>query len=185
MAETLAAAAGVVATGGNTFESLYLPQKIGNTAEIGFGGGTIGVAINAAIATTSHRYHLYSVMGYFVGPATTKEKLTCTVRIVRDTKSFATRQVEVSQVQGKYGCRLVLTLMADFQVAEATSLLTYSSRPDLECLTPEQCPTTEELKKQLLESGRMQQKHIDILDSQFGFIAQFIDHRECPSGIHA
>lgn len=72
---------------------------MGNIANIAYGGWTLAIAANAAYQSAPPSYHLYSMLGHFLGPALTDRKLFCTVRKIRDTRTLATRQVEVSQAQ--------------------------------------------------------------------------------------
>lgn len=73
------------------------PEKMANVANIAYGGCTVGVAIAAACQTVKPGYHLYTAMGNYLGPALTDRKLFIHVQSVRDTRTFATRQVLVSQ----------------------------------------------------------------------------------------
>ena len=96
------------------FESIYKPEKMGNLANIAFGGNTLAVAVNAALQTIPPNFFLYSALGNYLGPAFTDRTLQCEVRDVRSTKTFATRHVELSQVQMDGERRLCLFLSADF-----------------------------------------------------------------------
>lgn len=104
----------------------------------------LGLCVSAAFASlpsndTKRIYDIYSVLGTFLGPTSTKAKLQFTVEDIRTTKSFATRKVEVWQDfpdengGGKATRRRTMIQLVDFHVREpATSVLpgmTYSKQP--------------------------------------------------------
>lgn len=78
------------------FESINKPEKMGNLADVAYGGNTLAVAVNAALQTIPSAFFLYSALGNYLGPAFTDRTLHCKVRDVRTSKTFATRHVEVS-----------------------------------------------------------------------------------------
>ncbi|KAJ9093420.1 hypothetical protein QFC21_006451 [Naganishia friedmannii] len=127
----------VVPVGPNEWESVY-------------GGCVLALCVSAAFASlptndAGRIYDVYSVLGTFLGPTSTKTKLRFTVEDIRTTKSFATRKVEVWQEfpdgngSGTTSRRRTMIQLVDFHVREpATSVLsgmTYSKRP----LHPESC----------------------------------------------
>lgn len=93
-----------------------------------YGGCLLSQCVSAAFASipedTSNRiYDLYSVLGTFLGPTSTRYKVTFTVEDVRTTKSFATRKVEAWQdlpmgKDGESSKRRTMILLADFHVRE-------------------------------------------------------------------
>ncbi|KAK6832081.1 hypothetical protein RU639_002571 [Aspergillus parasiticus] len=119
------------------FRSVENPTRLGALSEYVFGGNTIAVAVNAAYQTVSDTYHLYSLCGHFIRPATTDRKLFCYVESIRDSKSFQTRQIRVSQVTDDGSTKLCLIALADFHIEEPYSAVTYSILPETEC-----APTT-------------------------------------------
>lgn len=85
-------------------------------------------------------YELYSVLGNFLGPASTEVINTFHVEDIRTTKSFATRKVEawqdLSELPANRGKpakanlkRRVMILLLDFHVREAKSMFEYSAIP--------------------------------------------------------
>lgn len=185
MVEAIPDIAALIPTENGTFESVHFPEKMGNLADIGYGGGTMALAINAACATVLPSYHLYSALGQYLGPTTTREKLTCTVRALRDTKTFATRQVEVSQKQGGKGSRVVMIMLVDFQAAEAFSLLTYSSPPSMPYSTAGKTISTEALKEHMHQTGRVQTRDLEISNALFEPLGRYMDIRPCLEGVQA
>lgn len=119
------------------FCSVKNPTRLGALSEYVFGGNTIAVAVNAAYQTVSDTHHLYSLCGHFIRPATTDRKLFCHVESIRDSKSFQTRQIRVSQVTDEGSTKLCLIALADFHIEEPYSAVTYSIPPETEC-----APTT-------------------------------------------
>ena len=87
----------------NTFESLALPERMGNTVSIAFGGCALSMVVSAAFQTVETpsrgRMALYSAVGHFVGPALTDRTVFLRVTVLRDTRTFATRQVIAFQKQ--------------------------------------------------------------------------------------
>ncbi|KAE8139406.1 thioesterase-like superfamily-domain-containing protein [Aspergillus pseudotamarii] len=114
------------------FCSLENPTRLGSLSEYVFGGNTIAIAVNAAYQTVNHTYHLYSLCGHFIRPATTDRKLFCHVESIRDSKSFQTRQIRVSQAADDGANRLCLIAIADFHIEEPYSVVTYSIPPETE-----------------------------------------------------
>ncbi|KAJ1324188.1 thioesterase family protein [Microdochium nivale] len=105
------------------FETSWLPGRMGNPLPIAYGGCTLGGATRAAYETVPDTHSLYSLMGHYHGPASTLQPLTIIVHKTRDTKTFATRRVVLTQLQadGKT-TRTVMELLADFQVTEPAAL---------------------------------------------------------------
>ena len=144
MASTITDLLSVQQTAPNVFESVYNPEKMGNMANIAYGGNTLAVAVDAALQTTPVGFFLYSALGNYHGPAFTNCKLQRVVRKVRTTKTFATRHVEISQPQKDGKERPCLFLTADFQIAEPATLLTYSRLPRMTYTAVEDCATVDE-----------------------------------------
>lgn len=184
MATTITDLLSVQQTAPNVFESVYNPEKMGNMANIAYGGNTLAVAVNAALQTIPVGFFLYSALGNYLGPAFTDRKLQCVVRKIRTTKTFATRHVEISQTQKDGKERLCLFLSADFQIAEPATLLTYSRPPRMTYSAVEDCPTVDENRQSLLERGIATKEavrlHKEVL---FGLSDRFFDRRPCPEGI--
>ena len=169
-------------TNPSLFESIHKPEKMGNLANIAFGGNTLAVAVNAALQTIPPGFFLYSALGNYLGPAFTDRTLQCKVRDVRTTKTFATRHVELSQVQKDGKRRLCLFLSADFQAAEPASLLTYSRPPMMSYSTVEDSPTIEENRQDCLKQGIVDEETVELHKDIFGFCERFIHRRPCSEG---
>ncbi len=167
----------------NILESVHNPEKMGNMADQAYGGNTLAVAVNAAQQTIPLGFFLYSALGNYLGPAFTDRKLQCAVRDIRTTKTFATRHVEMSQVQKDGTRRLCLFLSADFQIAEQATLLTYSRSPRMACSAMEDCPTVDENRQSIIERGLATKSMVQMHKKIFGLSERFLDRRLCPEGI--
>lgn len=183
MASTITNLVSVRRTAPSLFESVHNPGKMGNMADVAYGGNTLAVAVNAAFQTTPSGFFLYSAVGNYLGPAFTDRQLQCAVREVRTTKTFATRHVEMSQVQKDGKRRLCLFLSADFQTAEPATLLTYSRPPRMVYSAVEDCPSVDENRQSILEHGLASQQVVQMHKVLFGLSERFFDRRPCPEGI--
>lgn len=84
-----------------------VPSKIART----FGGQVVGQALRAAQHTVQGK-QVHSLHSYFVGPGDSTKEISLDVEVLRDGRSFATRQVRASQ-DGK----LIFVLNASFRIA--------------------------------------------------------------------
>lgn len=185
MAPTLAEQLAIDETGPGRFVSRALPERMGNALPIAYGGCTLGIATHAAYATVGDGYSLYSLVGHFLGPASTKAPLQCEVHNTRDTKTFATRRVQVSQAQPDGSLRICMELLADFQVAEP-ALLTYSAQPVGGPYSgPEQCVGLREAREAAVAQGRITAAAAEQFRIGFEMMEMFFDNRGCPEGISA
>lgn len=167
------------------FESIRNPEKLGNMADVAYGGNTLAVAINAAFQTVPSVFFLYSALGNYLGPASTDRTLQCAVREIRNTKNFATRRVELSQVQKDGKRRLCLFLSADFQAAEPATMLTYSRAPMMNYSAVEDCRTMEQTRQHHLKCGLVSEQAVQLHGRIFGLGERFFERRPCPEGITA
>ncbi|KAK1140287.1 hypothetical protein N8T08_010489 [Aspergillus melleus] len=137
--------------GPGLFRSVNNPTRMGALSEFVFGGNTIAIAVNAAHQTLDSKYHLYSICGYFIRPAITDRKLLCHVESIRDSKSFKTRQIRVSQSTDDGSVKLCLIAFADFHIEEPRSVVTYSTPPGIisssDVLSHTNSTTTTSIKK--------------------------------------
>jgi acyl-CoA thioesterase II len=165
------------------YVSLFNPDRMGNTANIAYGGCTIGTGVNAAYETVPSDYHCFSIMGNYLGPALIDRKLYCKVRRIRDTRTFVSRQVEVSQEQDDGSHRSCVILFAEFQRQEPSTLLSYSAPPSLQYSLVEGSPTKAENIAQLLNDKKVPQKMVDVFSTVFGLMERFWEGRPVPEAI--
>ncbi|KAJ5631145.1 Thioesterase/thiol ester dehydrase-isomerase [Penicillium longicatenatum] len=156
---------------------------MGNDRDIAYGGCTLSIAVNAAFQTVSSGYHLYSVLGNYLGPALTNRKLHCTVRRVRDTRTFATRQVDITQEYENNTQRPCLTIIADFQVQERGSMLTYSSPPVAKYSDIDSSPTRQNNCEAFLRTGDVSSEMLQRHDTLFGLMSRFFEQKPIPDGV--
>lgn len=185
MASTLDEQLSVVEVGKDEFISKSDPGRMGNLNNIAYGGCAIGVGIEAAGRTVPEGHYLYSVMGNYLGPALTDRKLKCTVRRVRDTRTFATRIVELGQEQDNGKMRLCMSILADFQIKEKASLLEYSAPPDRKYSPVEKCQTALENIEDLVKKGVVPEMHAEAYKDQFDLMGRFCEVRPTPEGVVA
>ncbi|WAO91658.1 Hypothetical protein NCS54_00913800 [Fusarium falciforme] len=155
-----------------------------NVANIAYGGCTVGVAIAAACQTVKPGYHLYTAMGNYLGPALTDRNLFIHVQSVRDTRTFATRQVLVSQKRdGHQERRHCLTALIDFHLAEKNSLLTYSAPPAMVYGAPESLHNVEQVDEYLVTSGKVSPELLNLLATEASLMRRVFDIRPSPEGV--
>ncbi|KAB8336719.1 hypothetical protein FH972_021028 [Carpinus fangiana] len=185
MASSLASLCEATKLSENEFESLFNPVRMGNAADIAYGGCALAFGVNAASQTVPTDYHLYSALGHFLGPASTEKKLMCSVRQTRSTRSFATRNVEIFQKLDDGKDRLVMFITTDFHLEEQASLLTFSAQPFHQYSPVNDTVDTVEAEKKLVEAGLAPAALPKIGAKLFGPMRQYTDQRICPEGIMA
>ncbi|KIW31226.1 acyl-CoA thioesterase II [Cladophialophora immunda] len=182
MATTLAEQIGVEETGPDEFISLFPPARGGNQLPIAYGGCTIGVGVHAAFRTVKPGYNLYSVLGHFLGPSRTDQRLTCRVQRLRDTRTFATRRVEISQSLPNGEQRLCMTLQADFHVSEP-AMMEYSAPPETRYSDVSQCPSVDKIAEELVSKGYITEEAARSYRTATSILLTFFENRFCPEGI--
>jgi acyl-CoA thioesterase II len=163
-------------TNDNEFESIHPPQQMGNPLNIAYGGYALATACKSAYLSVPSGYHLYSLLGHYLGPAYCDRPLRAKTRTIRQTRTFATRQVEVSQKANDGKERVCLIAIADFQVNEpATS--TYPHYKDL--------PTQKQVFQKLCDEGKISKQMLAAHTKTFGLMETTFDQRPCPESIFA
>lgn len=174
----------ITPTGGqDEYESKVLPAQMGNMLPIAYGGCALGLAVRAGCATVNTMTHkLYSFQGHFLGPASTQYKLVCKVYRTRETRSFATRRVEVSQdLNGEK--RVCVEVVVDFHVVEAP-LFVYSAPPTMRYSPPGESLSMDELGEQLIREGKVSaQIKAEYSKGTFTALSEMFEARHCPEGM--
>ncbi|KAI8722829.1 hypothetical protein NCS52_00428000 [Fusarium sp. LHS14.1] len=165
MAPTLAELVAVEQLEKGEYVSKTLPIRMGNSMPIAYGGCTAGVAVSAACATAPPTMALYSVLGHFLGPASTDRKLHCSVTHTRDTRSFATRRVQVKQQQPDGKFRVCMELIADFHPES------------------DKCENITEHVGKLVANGTVEKEQADAFLKSFSAMETFFDARYCLDGV--
>jgi acyl-CoA thioesterase II len=164
----------------NEYESLHPPERMGAFVTRAFGGVTSAMALYAAALTVPSGLHIYSLQGNFLGPAFIDRKLQLSVRRIRDTRTFATRQVEASQVLDDGSRRVCLIVIADFMAQEKTVALQYSEKPKRNWGTPEQGRTLQELSSQYVTEKKITPALKEVGEKSISFAIGCYEMRFCP-----
>lgn len=182
-ASTLAEQVAVKQSSGDEYVSVFYPDKMGNAANIAYGGCTIATGVSAAYQTVGSQYHAYSISGNYLGPATDDRQIYAKVTKLRDTRTFATRLVELSQEQDDGTRRKCAVMIADFQTQEPASLLEYTTPPTRKYTSLEECPTRDEINAEMIKEGKITAKQAKIQSVVFGLMARFFEGRAVPESI--
>lgn len=172
-------------TGPHTYETLLPPERMGNSANIAYGGCALAVGVHAACQDVPPSYRLYSALGSYLGPALTDRTLLCRVRALRNTRTFATRLVEVSQTQDNGSERACMVFLADFQLPEKASLLVYSKPPTTLPIHWRHCQTNDEVHRRLVAEGVISEEMLKESDELFGMSRRFLEVRSVPGNLLA
>jgi acyl-CoA thioesterase II len=170
---------------GNEYESLYPPQRMGNPLNIAYGGYALATACKAAYTDVPPGYHLYSMLGHYLGPAYADRPLRAKVRTIRQTRTFATRQVEISQKRDDGQDRVCLIAIADFQVTEPATLLEFSRSPSRVYTHYKDLPPQQKAFQKLLDDGKISQELLRTHTKTFGLMQTHFDQRPCPESVFA
>jgi acyl-CoA thioesterase II len=182
-ANTLSEQIAVVQTGDDEFTSVLPPGRMGNRAAISYGGCTTAVAILAASKTVRENFNLYSCVGYFLGPASIDRPVKCNIFRSRDTRSFATRRILLSQKLPNGTERNCMEILADYQNAEPASFMDFSPRTILSGRAPEECPEVGVLRDQYVADGKLSKERGALLDENFALMGRFFEQRMCTEGV--
>lgn len=167
------------------------PSKMGNTADIAYGGCVLSLSISAAVRSVPASFFCYSAQGLYLGPTLASDKVTLTTTRVRDTKSFKTVRVEATQAQ-KGAVRMTFYLTADFQVKEAP-VLRYNVQPRMRHPPAEACRYWPQELADRAASGELPAGVVKAYLRNFKLMADTFEVRHCPesvarqnvSGLHA
>ncbi|PKS08137.1 hypothetical protein jhhlp_005412 [Lomentospora prolificans] len=165
------------------FQALFHPAKFGNTGNIAFGGYALGIGVQAACQTVPATHLLYSATGSFLGPVVTTSKPLCIVRRIRDTRTFATRQVEIVQKHEDGSVRICMIILADFHKKEPETLLRYSTPPSRTYSEPDKCLSPADASREMVRQGIIPVESITDLDTRFGLLSRYFELRQTPEGI--
>jgi acyl-CoA thioesterase II len=169
----------------NEFEAIHPPQQMGNPSNIAYGGYALATACKAAYLSVPSGYHLYSMLGHYLGPAYANRPLRAKVRTIRQTRTFATREVEVSQKTDDGKERVCLITITDFQVNEPATLLEFSKPPSKTYTHYADLPTQKQNFQKLFDDGKISQKMLTAHTKTFGLMETTFDQRPCPESIFA
>lgn len=170
----------------NVFASESFPQTLGNILPIGYGGCTTAIAVRSAYQTVDDGFHAISVLGSFHGPTKVDRNLKCHVFKTRQTRTFATRRVVVSQTQDDGSDRMCAEMFVDFHVSE-NGPFEYSTPPSKEYriqpLDPQKTATGSEVAYELVEKGRLHKKVADFQLKAYSMTESLYEIRMCRDGV--
>ncbi|OJI96747.1 hypothetical protein ASPVEDRAFT_36138 [Aspergillus versicolor CBS 583.65] len=168
------------------YVSTYLPQKMGNSAPIAYGGYAIALAIHTAYKTAPDGFHLFSVFGHYLRAASTEAVMKCMPVELRRTKSFVTYRVSVEQEIPDTGqVRKCMEVLADFHRDEP-SLLAYSDHPTRQYSHWKDCIPSERLvDRSQVELGKITETQYHTFNTLFGLSRNLYEGRPCPEGVTA
>ena len=152
-----------------------------------FGGCTIAFAIAAASASAiPQNFHCFSVLGNFLGPALADRILSSTVTHIRNTRSFCTRYVQVTQRLDDGSTRTVMAVLADFQALDqdAHETFNYSEPPSrvysgVATALPQSSIAASLLSRGLLTPAA----HAAIVAAKPDMRSRSIESLHCPEGV--
>lgn len=192
MATTISDMIRLKGTGHGTFESLARPERMGNTANIGYGGCVLSMVVSAAFQTVETpsrgRMALYSALGHFLGPALTDRTIILRVTSLRDTRTFATRHIVATQKQDDDSERACLSAQLDF-VASPTedpdlhSFLRYSIPPPQSVVLPN-LPLFHQQIKDRVKIGDLNPNVETAYSTYFTLFDKFFDFKAPPNSPH-
>ncbi|KAE8374390.1 thioesterase-like superfamily-domain-containing protein [Aspergillus bertholletiae] len=172
-----------VQKGEDHYVSTYLPQRMGNSAPIGYGGYAISLAIHAAYKEAPEGFHLHSAFGHYLRATSTETNIICRPVQLRKTKSFATYRVEVEQkIESTGESRLCMVVLADFHKDEP-ALLNYSAPPTRSYSHWQHCVPWDQMLVDDMKTGKMTEQHSKMFTKLFGLSRNLYEGRPCPEGI--
>lgn len=138
------------------FETLSKPQKMGNPAQIAYGGYALSISVFAAVLqlensgdSSDQGFVVYSAQGNYIRPAFIDRNFIIRVAPLRSTRTFRTMEVRVYQTsaQKEDELDLCLTTLVDLMAAspssveDRASLLQFETKPTPPTLSASRPPS--------------------------------------------
>lgn len=134
------------------------------------------------------------MLGHFLGPALVDRPIACEVSRVRESRSFKTRRVILTQAYDDGSVRECLSMTADFMKIEKEVEMEYSAPPagnrgkggeyfTSPKLGPENTISSQELAAELLANGQATEEEVKTFTSMFGLMIKFFGPRLCRDGV--
>ncbi|SPO30259.1 uncharacterized protein UTRI_05723 [Ustilago trichophora] len=174
------------------------PEKMGNPADIAYGGCVQALAVQAAFKSIESRqelinFEIYSMLGNYLGPTSADRKVKLTVTNIRNTRSFATRFVLASQQMDDGRERSCFCATIDFVApnkidnAKAGAPFTrYGRKPRLQYAPPEQLPSMRDIILRKVQEGKVDRDAADYLENVvFALNQKTLVSAFPPQGLHA
>lgn len=182
----------------DVYVSCTNPEKMGNPADIAYGGCVLALALQAAFQSIEARkqldgFQVYSILGTYLGPTLANRKVKLTVSSIRNTRSFATRFVVATQLMDDGSERSTFSATIDFTAPNKIQLTKprepftrYSRKPKMQYAPPEQLPSLHDIVLRKVHEGKVDSKAADYLENVL-----FALNRKClisalpPQSIHS
>jgi acyl-CoA thioesterase len=187
MAQSIAELVGLIELGLGCFESKHNAEFNGGLdPRFAYGGCAIAFGINAASATVKNSYRVYSALGNFLNAASTNYKLYAEVTSIRDTRTFATRRIDISQYSNGEDrkTRPIVFMVVDFMIPESVSLITYSTLSTIQYSSPAKSMSQNDLERAAKEKS-VPDKVFEAMKRRFGNMEKYVERRYCPEGTDA
>lgn len=164
-----------------------------------FGGSSIALGLHAAYHTLPKDavsdLRLYSVMGNFLGPGQADKVARIRVTNIRSTRTFATRQIIISQtsIKNENVWQDNFVMLIDFvaqkgkddQEKEGRNVVSYSAQPPLAKIAHHsKLCDVKSFMKQEIANGKTAQQAYDAMEACFNLLDGW-DNRYCPEGMFA
>lgn len=182
----------------NVFVSCSTPEKMGNPADIAYGGCVQALSVIAAFKSIDIRkellnFEIHSLLGTYLGPTLADRKVKLTVTDVRNTRSFATRFVVASQRLNDGSERSTFVATIDFTAPNkidtskaGVPFTRYSRRPKMQYAPPEQLPSMRDIVLRKVQEGKVNRAAADYLENVvFALGTKTITNVFPPQGLHA
>ncbi|SJX65348.1 uncharacterized protein SRS1_15619 [Sporisorium reilianum f. sp. reilianum] len=182
----------------DVYVSCSNPEKMGNAADIAYGGCVQALSVQAAFKSIeAHKqlmhFEIYSLLGTYLGPTYANRKVKLTVTTIRNTRSFATRFVTASQRMGDGSERSTFCATVDFSAsnkidtAKAGAPFTrYSRKPRMQYAPPEQLPSLEDIAQRKVDEGKVDRAAAKFFTKVvFALNKKALVNAFPPQGLHA
>ena len=182
----------------DVYVSCANPEKMGNPADIAYGGCVQALSVQAAFKSIESRkelrnFEIYSMLGNYLGPTSADRKVKLTVSEIRTTRSFATRFVIASQLMNDGTERSTFSATIDFVApnkidnAKAGAPFTrYSRKPRMQYAPPEQLPSMRDIILRKVQEGKVDRDAADHLENLvFALNKKTLISAFPPQGLHA
>ncbi|KAJ1018049.1 hypothetical protein NDA16_004918 [Ustilago loliicola] len=182
----------------DVFISCANPEKMGNPADIAYGGCVQALSVQAAFKSIESQpslgsFPIYSMLGNYLGPTSADRKVKLTVSSIRSTRSFATRFVLANQKLDDGSERSTFCATIDFvaptnvDAAKAGEpFTTYGKKPRMQYAPPEQLPSMRDIVLRKVQEGKVNKAAADYIENTvFALNKKALISAFPPQGLHA
>lgn len=174
------------------------PEKMGNPADIAYGGCVQALSVQAAFKSIESQaslssFQIYSLLGDYLGPTLADRKVKLTVSSIRSTRSFATRFVLASQKMDDGSERGTFCATIDFVAPNKLDankagepFATYGKKPRMQYADPEQLPSMRDIVLRKVQEGKVDKAAADYIENKvFALNKKALISAFPPQGLHA